>query len=451
MHRPFLVFAAILVLVISACSPAPAVPRFNLDVTVDGDGTVSSDPVGINTNGAATAEFVEGTVVTLTATPSDGSAFVGFSGAVCEAGSMADTCIITVTEDTSVIATFEVEQFLVAASGLRLDLMRVASGSIEVVDSAVLPGDAFDVQHGIFGLAMHPVQPWLYVASFRHSNWGDAQFDVFELDTQSGFTHVSTQLVSSFPEITCTGCATTEIVFSNDGSRLYVNEDNNDNVLTFAVDASTGALSFLDLGLDAPVAYQGLAVHPTAPYLYNGLNVLELVDGLPVEVSYDFNDGGNSPRVFVAAGGTRLITTVANETIALMDLEDPAAPAELDRFDVTYGPTGPPARALSADIASERVIVVGNDLVTVFGFASDTFVELSITSIDIPVGVSSRVYRNVAWVPATDLAVATWFSGENATAGVGGYTVIEVAADGSVSVVAEIDGAGRARAILNLP
>ena len=83
-----------------------------LSVTVVGDGVVVSDPPGIDTAGVASASFPQGEVVTLEASAGAGSAFVGWEfadpGRVCEAGSGADTCLITLDEDVAVTATFAV-------------------------------------------------------------------------------------------------------------------------------------------------------------------------------------------------------------------------------------------------------------------------------------------------------------------------------------------------------
>jgi phospholipase C len=52
-----------------------------VSVTVSGNGTVTSTPVGINCPGTCTASFANGTAITLTATPGSGASFNGFSGA----------------------------------------------------------------------------------------------------------------------------------------------------------------------------------------------------------------------------------------------------------------------------------------------------------------------------------------------------------------------------------
>jgi hypothetical protein len=80
------------------------VKTFALSVskTGEGSGTVTSSPSGINCGGTCSAEFGEGTEVTLTASPAEGSTFAGWSGACSGTGS----CKVTMSEAKSVTASF---------------------------------------------------------------------------------------------------------------------------------------------------------------------------------------------------------------------------------------------------------------------------------------------------------------------------------------------------------
>lgn len=459
-HRRRLVLLALLLtsLVLAACSrPTPPTPTFDLDVSLTGDGTgtITSSPTGIDTGaGANAASFDEDTVVTLTAAAAAGSAFVGFAGATaCEAGSTATTCIVTMDADASVSAEFEAERFVVASSGIQLDALRFTAAGHTTSDTATLPGADLDPEHAIFGLAMHPTQPWLFVSSMVHQTWGEARIDVFEFSGGT-FDHFATYPMVDFPTLQCVneandpiddGCALTEMAFNPTGTQLYVNEDNYDVLATFDVDATTSALTFVD---DSPeVSLQGITSHPSGPYLYNGLNVLEVVAGVPQNVgTFDYDSAGNGPMVLDTAAGLRLLTTGNNQDLILADLADPASPLELDRVVLTNNYE---ARFASADLASERAIVVGDDLATVFSFDGDALTDLGPTVLERLDPAVTRVFRGVAWVPGTDVAVATWF--EKGSSGIGGYSVLEIADDGSVSIVAELPGAGRARAVLALP
>ncbi len=71
-----------------------AVPQQTLTVnkTGTGSGTVTSSPAGINCGSTCRAQFTQGTVVTLTASPTAGSTFTGWSGGGC---SGTGTCQVT--------------------------------------------------------------------------------------------------------------------------------------------------------------------------------------------------------------------------------------------------------------------------------------------------------------------------------------------------------------------
>jgi DNA-binding beta-propeller fold protein YncE len=80
-------------------------PKFILKVVKAGTGTgkVTSSPAGIDCGATCEHEFNEGTVVTLTATPTGGSTFAGWSGAGCNG---TGTCEVTMSEAKEVTATF---------------------------------------------------------------------------------------------------------------------------------------------------------------------------------------------------------------------------------------------------------------------------------------------------------------------------------------------------------
>lgn len=85
----------------------PSLELFNLTVskTGTGRGTVTSAPEGINCGTTCSADFADGTSITLTAEPASGSTFGGWSG--CTPNPQNDAqCTLTLTADTTVDATF---------------------------------------------------------------------------------------------------------------------------------------------------------------------------------------------------------------------------------------------------------------------------------------------------------------------------------------------------------
>ncbi|HEY5580364.1 MAG TPA: carboxypeptidase regulatory-like domain-containing protein [Rhodoferax sp.] len=78
-------------------------PALVVSLAGTGSGSVTSSPAGISCGATCSAGFASGTSVTLTATPSTGSTFTGWSGACSGTGS----CVVTKTATTqTVTATF---------------------------------------------------------------------------------------------------------------------------------------------------------------------------------------------------------------------------------------------------------------------------------------------------------------------------------------------------------
>ncbi len=69
-----------------------------------GAGTVTSAPAGINCGATCSAPFTSGAVVTLTASATAGSTFIGWSGGGC---SGTGTCVVTMSAATTVNAQFD--------------------------------------------------------------------------------------------------------------------------------------------------------------------------------------------------------------------------------------------------------------------------------------------------------------------------------------------------------
>lgn len=108
-----------------------------LSVTKDGtgDGTVTSVPAGIDCGMTCTADFAQGTVVTLTAVPTTGSTFVGWGGACMTSGTVVpptllfpySRCVISATGTLNATATFDVILYDIF---LPLVLRNAPSGSL---------------------------------------------------------------------------------------------------------------------------------------------------------------------------------------------------------------------------------------------------------------------------------------------------------------------------------
>lgn len=78
---------------------------YTLQVLTSGNGSVSSNPVGINCQSDCTEDYTDGTSVALTATPAAGHTLTGWSGACSGTG----TCTVTMAQARSATAMFELD------------------------------------------------------------------------------------------------------------------------------------------------------------------------------------------------------------------------------------------------------------------------------------------------------------------------------------------------------
>lgn len=314
-------------------------------------------------------------------------------------------------------------------SGASLYLVSLHRDEIWSVDSAAAPTDGLLPSHTVFNAIFHPTEPWLYVASFDRE-WGNARIDRFVVGPNS-VEHAGAAFVYEYqlPGIACTddmgdkgqigNCAPIGMVFSPDGSRLYVDDDGWDVLQIFAV-AADGSLEFIVEG--AGTSVHGLTIDPTGTYLYNGTNVIDVTGDLPTDVHTD--TGGNSTTLVDLAGTPGLITTVGTYAIGIYDLTDPTNPVEVAYFDAG----GSVARELAFDSSLEHIYAAGQNTVSSF-----TFDGADITELDayLPIDVAPIQYRDVAIGAEGDRLLASWFHG----GGGSGVDLFDVADDGSLTSI----------------
>jgi hypothetical protein len=89
--------------------------QVHLGVTIGGQGTVTSDLPGLSCTGTCGTDWDGGTAVELTATPADGSRFVGWGGA-CKVIGDTPACALTLGAATDVTAQFAPAEFPLTVS-----------------------------------------------------------------------------------------------------------------------------------------------------------------------------------------------------------------------------------------------------------------------------------------------------------------------------------------------
>ncbi len=75
----------------------------SLTIAINGSGAVTSSPAGIDCGSRCSANYAEGTTITLTARPASGFSLLGWTG---DCTGSQNTCTLTLTEDSNVGAVF---------------------------------------------------------------------------------------------------------------------------------------------------------------------------------------------------------------------------------------------------------------------------------------------------------------------------------------------------------
>lgn len=334
------------------------------------------------------------------------------------------------------------------SDGITLRLMAIESGELVEVDTAALPTDGLLDGHQIFNVIAHPSEPWLYAASANECNpatewcWGNARIDRFALDGDT-ITHDGAAFLydASQTEIDCAqddfgnegqvgACAPIGMAFSSDATRLYVDDDDFDNVHVFSVDAA-GDLAFIEEG--ASTSVHGLAIDATDSYLYNGSNVIGVDGDTPTDITA--GSGGNATSVVELAGGPGLLTTISTTSVAVFDLVDPEVPSSIDQLDFASNE----ARDLAFVPDLSRIVSVGRDVVAASSFDGTT---IALDDRYDATEAFTVEYRGVALDTAAEHAVVAWFETEGTTR-TGGVDLFTIGADGALAQVDRVElGAG---------
>lgn len=353
---------------------------------------------------------------------------------------------------------------VVASEGIDLVSYSVSSnGNVTEIDRASLPSPGLLAQHAIFGITKYPSKKVLYVGSLNEcgsgSNacWGNGRIDRFTYSDSGNLSYDGMAFyygsgsgpacadISSGNPGQDGYCAPTTVAFSSDGSRAYVDDDNDDVVQIFSVDGN-GDFTFLWEG--SSTSYNGLTVSPNDNYLYNGESVTTLTGDTAAVTSS--GQEGNATEIAAMAGTNMLISTLGNDELAVYTLADESAPAKVDTLmiPVISTDTGPgPAVYQDATSDLSKFVVVGDESVSSVGFDGSTLSLLDqVADADT---TTQYIYRSVA-VTDNGYALVSWFNKtwDNATGPYpGGLNVYEVAGDGTLTMIDTIgvtDGVGRA-------
>lgn len=318
-------------------------------------------------------------------------------------------------------------QLVGVSSGPTVNVFDVTSGSLDLVSSTSIPSAGLPAGFQIFAIKQHPTTGVIYTSAANSCFdgdlwcWGSARIDKFQL-TGSTLSHIGPAYIMDNAAFLADGincaegdelftgypgqegfCQPTNFVFSADGSRLYIDDDELDGIQIFAVDPGTGNLSFLSEG--ASTSNHGLAY--LNDRLYNGSTTISVAGDTPVEV-FD-GDQGNATEVL--PDGT-LVSGISNQRIEAFDLTDPDAPALIDSLNTGGASALDTARSDDASF----FLLSGRELLTSVSWDGSAFTQLDqISTPAVPGGANQRNNRHLDLVDLgpTVLAVVSYFEAED--------------------------------------
>ncbi|MFK5952707.1 MAG: choice-of-anchor I family protein [Desulfobacterium sp.] len=266
-------------LFLSSCNDSTN--NYHLSVVVDGNGSVSSSPLGIDCGDSCETSFESDSTITLTAEPAEGSYFVGWNG-----GNNTVDFQITLTETTTVTAQFEPVDPADTVS-----LKKISTYATGLFDESAAEISAFD-----------PKTQRLFVV-----NANSGRIDV--LDVGQGLT-ANTEI-----DLSAHGAGANSVAFNNDVLAVAVEAEDKQSpgkVLFFNADGTL--LNSVDVG----------ALPDMVIFTPDGTKVLVANEGEP---NNDYtNDPEGSVSVIDISGGigaatvtTAGFTAFNNEAASLME------------------------------------------------------------------------------------------------------------------------------------
>jgi hypothetical protein len=350
---------------------------------------------------------------------------------------------------------------IVFSDGIQVHLATFDGSHLVTLSTAQIPPAGLLAGHTIFGLMKHPTKPWLYVSSLNECwsagpwCWGNARIDRFDVSRSSiawvaqEFDYVETVTTlapcttdySSDPGVN-NYCAPVNGTFSVDGSRLYMKNDDYDDLEIFDV-APNGALALQHVSDDSSVYLHGIAVDPSGvgTYVYNGTTVFGVSGDVGQVVTS--GNGGNYTRVFSTPGGRRLLTTLDTNQVGMFDLSDLAAPVLIDSVTLASNQ----ARSAALNDAMNRVAIAGRNGLRTYGWDGSTFAPEG--SFDPHVGTTNIEGRSVTFFSGGTRAAMSFFVKDSAAPSgfSGGVSVVGIDPTGAITTIQTVKLVGSSRVI----
>ncbi|MHC4930904.1 MAG: hypothetical protein ACYTGV_01760 [Planctomycetota bacterium] len=321
------------------------------------------------------------------------------------------------------------------------------SGNVQVVIGA---------DYTIFGMAMHPNGRWLYVTSTyaydsRRYQWGSDLISRFAINWDTGNLTFEKSFRTA-EDLPTEDSAPVTLVFSADGTRLVHQDDELDGLRMWDVDVLTGDITLIANSGRGTTGQHGIVWSADGSRVYHGTSVFTV--GANSLTRTTSGDAGESNQI---VNGTMFaIMDGSRGPIRAYSLADPDLPAEIA--------TSPDTPHHARDLA----VLDGGALIVSSGFGGVKSYDYNGATIVPSVGAGDtefrdggmpwppsgpgedllRIYRTISANAAENLVAAAYFT-NHPDAGIGGFpsgfVLLEVAADGSLTLLGDYTGGNYAR------
>jgi Lactonase, 7-bladed beta-propeller len=302
--------------------------------------------------------------------------------------------------------------------------------------------------YNIFDIAMHPSGKWVYVTSnYGCANgtppycWGDGLISKFAVDWASG----ALTFENSVRDISDVQAAPVTLGISPDGKFLFVQDDNLNDLEMYAVDQATGDV-VSELSSASGSDLHGLGVSADGTRVYNGDNVFA-VDAVAQTITNIYTDvGGETNEI---AGTNMFSADLAN--LNAYSISNPDLPSLITSVTTS----NQQAREVVATANGTRLITSGWCGLMSFDFdganitpaaaaGSNVYIDTDTNACNgiwQPPGGTRKMFRDMHINSAGDMLATAYFTSAPGIAQGGGppsgYMLINLAADGSLSLAAD--------------
>jgi Lactonase, 7-bladed beta-propeller len=302
--------------------------------------------------------------------------------------------------------------------------------------------------YNIFDIAMSPGGKWIYATTnYGCANgtppycWGDGLISKFAVDWATG----ALTFENSVRDISDAQAAPVTLDVSPDGKFLYVQDDNLNDLEMYSIDPITGDV-VSELTSASGSDLHGLGVSADGTRIYNGDNVFA-VDAALETITNIYSDVGGETNVI--AGSNMFVTDLAN--LSAYSIINPDLPSLI----TSVATSNQEAREVAATANGTLLITAGWCGLMSFDFdganitpaaaaGSNEYIDTDVNACNgtfQPAGGTRKMFRDLHINRAGNMLVTAYFTSAPGVALGGeppsGYMLINLAADGSLSLAAD--------------